>query len=134
MLGKLKTDELCPLHRRRDCCGRAEFCQPKQKRNGVWYPIRPGLWRANDGREKCSPAELRRRKNGMIQSHPFCEVCGQKFTDYDEIELGHRESMGMGGSRRNDAMPNLCLLHKSSNRAMGSMSVAEYIASGKGCQ
>jgi 5-methylcytosine-specific restriction endonuclease McrA len=133
---KLKPKEICPLHRRRDCCGRAEFnryAQPRHARKGIWIPVRPGLWRSEDGREKCSPRELRRRKDSLIQKNPVCEVCGRHFVDYDEIELGHRESKGIGGSRRNDALTNLCLLHMSSNRAMGSMSVADYIAAGKTC-
>lgn len=128
MLGKLRAKELCPLHRRRDCCGRAEFnrySQPKKK--GQWHPIRAGLWRSDDGREKCSPAELRRRKGDLIRKYPVCRACGLTFTDYDEIELAHIESKGMGGFKRDDSMGNLTLLHKAANRDQGSMELNVYL-------
>lgn len=84
-----------------------------------------------DGREVCSPAELRRRKNLLLHLGAKCAVCKCAFTDYSEVELGHRESKGLGGAKRDDRMENLCLLHVEANRDMGSMSLDDYLASGR---
>jgi 5-methylcytosine-specific restriction endonuclease McrA len=126
---KLRLQEVCPLHLRRDCCGRARMIRrPPRARKGIWVEVRYGLWRAADGREKCSPAELRWRKNQLIRTSPFCAACGEKFIDYGEIELAHRLSKGIGGGRHNDAMPNLALMHRDENREQGSRSLDAYLA------
>lgn len=130
MASRLKSKELCPLHRRRDCCGRAEFsryAQPKHASRGIWSPIGHGVMRAPDGREKCSPSALRRRKDELIRRDPTCIACGQQFSDYSEIELAHKESKGNGGFKRNDAAENLALMHKGANRAQGSMDLVTYM-------
>src|ERR1035441_4916737 len=128
---KLRLQEVCPLHRRRDCCGRLRFPRygrQRQARNGIWTPVHRGLWRSEDGREKCSPTELRWRKNQLIRTNPFCATCGEQFTDYDEIELAHRQSKGIGGGRHNDAMKNLVLMPLEETREQGSRSLDDYLA------
>ncbi len=128
---KLRAKELCPLHRRRDCCGRAEFqryAQRKHASKGIWSPVGHGVMRAPDGREKCSPAALRRRKDELIRRDPTCIACGQQFSCYSEIELAHIESKGNGGFKRNDARNNLALMHADENREQGSRSLEDYLA------
>jgi len=121
---KLGRNQLCPLHKRRDCCGRAEFVRyPKPKnlsRNGVTTDP--------DGREKCTPAVLRARKNMLLnRPHPTCAACGEEFTDYRDVELAHKESKGNGGFKHDDRWPNLCLMHLAENREQGSRSLADYL-------
>ncbi len=127
----LRPKELCPLHRRRDCCGRAEvhrYAQVKKQRHGIWVPVRSGLWRAADGREKASPRELRRRKDKMLRDGVPCAACGEIFLDYRDAELAHREGKGMGSGSRNDALSNLILLHARANADQGSMDLETYLA------
>jgi hypothetical protein len=128
---KLKPKQLCPLHRRRDCCGRAEFvpyAQVKKPGHGIWQPVSSGLWRAPDGREKASKAVLRRRKDSLLRQGVPCAACGNKFSDYREVELAHRVSCGAGGYKRNDAMSNLTLMCAAANRDQGSMDLEIYLA------
>lgn len=128
---KLKTKERCPLHGRRDCCGRSEFvryAQPRHDSERMWVKVRSGVHRAADGREKCSPAEMKRRKDRMLRENPVCGACGEGFKDYYDVELAHRESKGMGGGRHDDSLKNLYLMHARGNRAQGSRDLAEYLA------
>jgi len=55
-------------------------------------------------------------------------ACGSEFTDYRDVELAHRESKRMGGSRRDDRFSNLVLMHAVENREQGSRSLADYLA------
>jgi hypothetical protein len=55
-------------------------------------------------------------------------ACHEDFTDYNEVELGHRDSCGMNGSKRNDAWSNIGLIHAWTNRDQGSMSLDDYLA------
>ena len=129
---KLKTKELCPLHRRRDCCGRAEFvryAQVKKQGHGIWQPVSSGLWRAPDGREKASKAVLRRRKDAFLRQGVPCAACGVNFIDYRDVELAHRIQCGAGGFKRDDSVGNLTLLHVSTNRDQGSRNLDEYMDS-----
>lgn len=126
----LRPKELCPLHRRRDCCGRAEFArymQVKKPRHGIWVPVRSGLWRAADGREKRSPRELRRLKDDYLRKGIPCAACGQGFSDYRDAELAHRHGKGSGGAFRDDSPKNTTLLHAAANRAQGSMALDVYL-------
>jgi hypothetical protein len=126
---RLKEKEVCPLHRRMDCCGRTSNSHPLKDRNkhGIWQQIRPGLWRAPDGRERCSASLLKARKALLLKAWPFCHACKQKFEDYRDIELSHRTGKGMGGAFRNDAMDNLVLMHMAANRDQGSMDLDIYL-------
>lgn len=122
MNSRLKPRELCPLHRRRDCCGR-EPLKPKTPK----HPRRNGITYMADGREVCTPAVLKKRKFMMVAANPFCAGCGEKFEDYREVELGHKVSKGMGGGRRDDSWSNLVLLHRDENREQGSRTLADYL-------
>ena len=126
---RLKAKEICPLHRRMDCCGRTSNSRPLKDRNkhGIWQQIRPGLWRAPDGREKCSVSELRRRKNRLLNENPVCAACGKTFDDYRDVELSHKVSKGLGGSKHDDRIANLSLLHRNANRDQGSMDLDVYL-------
>lgn len=130
-MNKLKAKERCPLHGRRDCCGRAEFvryAQPKHVSERTWVKIAPGIYRVADGRERCSTSVLKRRKDTMLRNNPVCGACGEGFKDYYDVELAHRESKGIGGSRRDDSLKNLYLMHIRGNRAQGSRDLEEYLA------
>jgi hypothetical protein len=124
-MSNLRKNELCMLHKRRDCCGRAESVRYKKPQNRSIN----GVTKYPDGREKCSLAVLRARKNILLnRPHPVCAACGEEFTDYRDVELAHKESKGLGGSKHDDRWPNLCLMHKSENREQGSRSLADYLA------
>lgn len=128
---KLKAKERCPLHGRRDCCGRSEFhryAQPKHASEKTWVKITPGIYRSADGRERCSTSVLKRRKDRMLRENPVCGACGEGFKDYYDAELAHRESKGIGGSRRDDSPKNIYLMHTRGNRAQGSRDLDEYLA------
>ncbi len=130
MKTKLRRNERCPLHGRRDCCGRESRTKAKSEK----FQSRNGVTTMPDGREVCTPAVLRRRKDTLIRKHPYCAACEilnpeqAKFTDYDEIELAHKESKGFNGYKRDDSFSNICLMHKSENREQGSRSFEQYIA------
>lgn len=123
MNSRLKAGKVCPLHRRRDCCGRGPV-KPRISK----HPQRFGVTYMADGREVCTPAKLRERKDRLIQDHPMCAGCGERFTDYSEIELAHKVSKGANGGKRDDRWPNLCLMHKSENREQGSRTLDQYLA------
>lgn len=134
---RLREKEKCPIHNSRTCCGRERIGDkfpdhlryPKPVPNLKWKYIAPGVrWFRESGREVCSPAAMKVRKHQLLRADPTCFACGGKFTDYNEVELSHRISKGMGGSKRDDRMENLVLLHKSANRDQGSMDLDTYLA------
>lgn len=129
---KLKAKQMCPLHRRRDCCGRSEFNryrQPTHEKKGIWTRVVDGVMRAPDGREKCSPRELRRRKAWFIRNQPTCVACNRGFSVYDEIELAHKSGKGIGSGKRDDSWANLAgLMHADENREQGSRPLETYLA------
>lgn len=128
----LKPREVCPLHKRRDCCGRSEFHRYERTKHPAKYIlIAPGVKQYPDGRQECSPAALRKRKNRLIRENPVCAACDENFTAYDDIELAHKLSKGMGGYKRDDRWTNLCLMHKAENREQGSRSLEQYLADKK---
>jgi 5-methylcytosine-specific restriction endonuclease McrA len=98
-----------------------------RSKHGIWQFIRPGLWRAPDGREKCSASELRRRKNRLLNENPVCTACGRTFDDYRDVELSHKVSKGLGGSKHDDRILNLTLLHRNANRDQGSQDLETYL-------
>lgn len=122
----LKLGERCPLHRRKDCCGRTAVA--KVKVHSHKRLMSSGIWRIEDPthprgyREQCSPAVLRKRKARLVESqiNPYCWLCGESFTDYNEIELEHKQPKGMNGARRDDHWENLALAHHKCNSAKGS--------------
>jgi hypothetical protein len=100
-----------------------------------WEKIAPGVWKATDGsgREKCSPAELKRRKMHFFGAEPTCIACKVRVSYWQvqqgEVELAHRASQGLGGGKTNDSWENLAgLMHKGANRAQGGMPLETYLA------
>lgn len=126
---KLKPKEICPLHRRRDCCGRQEFHRYPRAFHAIKFNLgSDGTKKFPDGREVCPKSVMKRRKDMLIRQNPVCAGCGEKFTDYDEIELAHKESKGMGAAKRDDRWDNLCLMHREENQEQGSRSLDQYLA------
>jgi len=65
----------------------------------------------------------------MIRQAPICVACGQRFSDYSEIELAHCNGQGMNGWKRDDSPANLAgLMHADENREQGSRSLEDYLA------
>lgn len=80
----------------------------------------------NGYRELCNPAEKKRRKHAHIQAQEGkCLLCLEKFESYDEIELCHKESCGMGGSWRDDSLENTFAGHRRCNLQQGSRPFVE---------
>lgn len=106
---RLRKGERCPLHGKYACCGRSS------KGSHSLVTRRGPVTRIEDShhsrgyRELCTPSELRRRKHALLAKDPTCWLCGEKFTDYREIELEHKEPKGMGGARRDDHRDNLAI-------------------------
>lgn len=126
---KLRINERCPLHGRRDCCGRAEVSRYRKPVHALKFiMVAPGVKRFPDGREVCSKSALRHRKDKLIKADPVCAACGQTFTDYSDIELAHRKGKGSGGGKHDSRMSNLALLHARANREQGSMDLDIYLA------
>lgn len=130
---KLAPKAKCPIHNgRRDCCGRAEvhrYAQVKKSGHGIWEPIGPGRWRATDGsgRERFSKAAIRRRKDSLLRAGTLCAACGEKFSDYRDVELAHIHGKGLGGAFRDDGDRNTTLMHMKANRIQGGMDLAAYL-------
>lgn len=131
---KLRPNQMCPIHRRFDCCGRdADNAPPwRKKRPSSRYKERPGVRVVEDQfhprgfRLILSPAELRKHKHKLLADpvNHFCCYCKKSLTDFREIELCHIESKGMGSARRDDHPGNLTLGHTVCNRVNGSRRVA----------
>lgn len=120
----------CPLHPREKACGCLPAAKSPNRLRQVkigWLQVRIGVHRAPDGREKCSKAELARRKNKLLQDHPYCAACGKRFNFVWEAELGHIASKGMQGWKEDSRMSNLVLLHKAANWDQGSMDLEAYL-------
>lgn len=129
---KLTAKALCPIHRRRDCCGRSEvhrYSQAKKTTHGIWEDIGHGRSRARDGsgREKFSPAAKRRRKEKLLKLKTPCAACGVQFDDYREVELAHIHGKGLGGAFRDDGDRNTTLMCAKANRIQGGMDLAAYL-------
>lgn len=125
---RLKANELCPLLRSTKCSGRTVVntrLSKRQSRNCMM--VAPGVRRYPDGREVCSPAALKKRKDALIRQGEPCVFCDQPFADYREVDLCHRESKGSGGWRRDDSLSNVTLGHRVSNMECGSRSIEEYM-------
>lgn len=128
---KLKHKELCPIHRRRDCCGRdvvVRYPQSKSK----WETVRPGVRRIRDEharhldgyRYKLSPGEMRKIVAKKVQEQfGWCSICHCMLEDMREVVPDHIEPRGMNGSWRDDRPENIGAAHSSCNMEKGSKRV-----------
>lgn len=117
---KLRRNQLCPIHRSRFCCGRETMHKQPQ-------PIRPGVQRIEDPhhprgyRELRSPAEMRKLLNRkIVLQGKRCALCGDEFTDYNDIVPDHRSPRCMGGAWRDDHPDNIQAAHWWCNEEKGS--------------
>lgn len=111
-------------------CAQRE-ARPEKIKHDIWEQAGPGILRAPDGRERCTPAEMLRRKSILLQRawpNSLCAACNQPLESYEGTDLGYIESKGIGGGKHNDAMSNLCLEHRRCNLDQGSLSLADYKA------
>lgn len=122
---KLRKNEMCPIHKRRTCCGRTPTATDKKR--GSIYQVAPGVRRIPDSthprgyRELRSPAARRGMLNQkIVAQNRLCGICGEPFETYQEIELDHIEPKGMGSARRDDSWENTQATHKFCNREKGS--------------
>lgn len=119
----------CPIHdgsKTCDCHGESKSARPDPRKKGIWELVR-GVWTAPDGRQKKTPAQLRKRKIDLLEMHVYCQACQKGFDDYRQVELAHRSGKGNGGAFRDDSDANTTLLHFGANRAQGSMPLDVYI-------
>ncbi len=127
---KLRKDERCPIHGRRDCCGRKEEQRTPEQTKG-WTRIGPGVYKIADEhhprgyRIRRSKAAMRnflliqvRRQKGL------CFWCQKEFIDITEIVPDHREPRGAGGAWRDDHEDNIVAAHSSCNMEKGSKRIA----------
>lgn len=121
MKRKLKPGEKCPLHGSTVCA-----CHESRPPMKIYLVVRrvQDFTHPRGYRELCSPAELRRRKHALLAKDQTCWLCGKTFTDYNEIDLEHKEPKGMGGARRDDHRDNLALAHRECNLEKGSRRVS----------
>ena len=126
---KLKAKELCPIHRRRDCCGRAEFHRYAQgaHRTSKWESLGHGWSRLPDSdspdgyRYRLSASAMRRvvlRK--LREQNNCCGICGREFYDMSEVVPDHIQPKGSGGGRRDDHPRNIQAAHADCNIKKGS--------------
>ena len=131
----LKPKELCPLHRRRDCCGRSEVHGYVRKSHSKWEQLRTGWRRIPDAenprgfRYKLSPAAMKqvlaqkvREQNGR------CALGGEEFTDYSQVAPDHISPKGNGGFKADDHPDNIQAACWGHNGEKGSMSMDQWRA------
>jgi hypothetical protein len=118
MTSKLRKGERCPIHKSYFCCGRER--EPKKQLESVVRVMDDHHSRGY--REICSEPELRRRKDELLRKGEGCLYCTEPFDDYRAVELAHRNSKGMNGSKHDDHRENLGLAHRWCNRKNGSKS------------
>ena len=115
---RLRTHELCPIHKSHSCCGREPLPRPKLIRLGVQRIEDPHHPRGY--RELRSPAEMRKLLNRKFWSRArICAICHEEFTDYNDIVPDHRDPKGMGGAWRDDHPDNIQATHWWCNRTKG---------------
>lgn len=125
----LKANALCPIHRRRDCCGRSEVHRYIRKAHTKWETVRTGVRRIKDEhadhsdgfRYKLSPAEMRKVIDQKIREQwALCSICDQPLTDYNDVVPDHKKPKGLGGARRDDRAENIGAAHSNCNIEKGS--------------
>jgi hypothetical protein len=86
---RLRSNEVCPVHRSTSCCGREILPKPKLVRLGVQRVEDPHHPRGY--RELRSPAEMRKLLNRKVrQQAGICAICQEEFTDYNDVVPDHR--------------------------------------------
>jgi 5-methylcytosine-specific restriction endonuclease McrA len=122
---KLRSQEYCPIHKSRFCCGRTQGRKERESWIAVLRIEDPHHPRGYRERRSC--AEMKRllaRK--VVEQEMKCGICGEMFTDYREIVPDHIIPKGMGSASRDDHPDNIqaalrrCNLKKGSGRVPGS--------------
>ena len=107
---RLRSNEVCPIHRSVSCCGRDRIAKPKLIRLGVQRV--EDLHHPRGHREFRSPAEMRKLLNRKIREQAgICAICHEGFTDYNDVVPDHRNPKGMGGAWRDDHQDNIQAVH-----------------------
>lgn len=130
---KLRAKELCPIHHRRNCCGRPEVFRYVRKAHTKWEQVRPGVRRIRDEhadhpdgyRYKFSPAEMKKVLDRKIrEQNGMCAHCNEPFEDYCDVGPDHIKPKGAGGARADDREPNIRAVHHVCNSEKGSKRIA----------
>lgn len=80
---RLRTNEICPVHRSRFCCGREFNAKPRLIHFGVQRIEDPHHPRGY--RELRSHAEMRKLLNRkIVEQDRKCAICHEEFTDYND--------------------------------------------------
>lgn len=121
---KLSTNQLCPIHRRTDCCGRKTRTE---RRTRKYLMLEPGVRRIPDPhhprgyRELRSPSAMRRLVNQKVgEQQNVCPLCGKEFSDMREVGPDHVLPRGMNAGKRDDHPDNIQATHNLCNLAKGS--------------
>jgi hypothetical protein len=93
---RLRSNELCPIHKSLFCCGRELLPRPKLVRLGIQRIEDPHHPRGY--RELRAPGEMRKLLNRKVrQQGGICAICHEEFTDYNDIvpyaDIGIRNGM-----------------------------------------
>ena len=116
---RLRTKEICPIHKSVSCCGRETIAEPRLVRLGVQRVEDPHHPRGY--RELRSPAEIRKLMNRkIIEQKNICPICNEEFTRYSDIVPDHKNPKGMGGAWRDDHPDNIQATHFWCNEEKGS--------------
>jgi hypothetical protein len=126
---KLKANQFCPLHRRRNCCGREDVPRFTLRKAGKWEQVRVGVRRIKDEhsptgyRWKLSQSEKEKvilRK--LQQNGGICGICQGAIEDMSDVVPDHIEPKGMGGGFADDGEngSNLQPAHSECNMDKGS--------------
>jgi hypothetical protein len=116
---KLHKKERCPIHKSFFCCGRDRVAKKRRQVGGVQSIDDPHHPRGY--REIRSSAEMKKlltRK--IVEQDMRCGICGEPFTDCNDIVPDHIRSKGMGSSRRDDHLDNIQAAHRRCNLEKGS--------------
>ena len=107
---RLRTNELCPIHRSVSCCGREELVKPRLIPVGVQRIEDPHHLRGY--RELRSPGELLKLMNRkIVEQNNICPICNEEFTNYGDIVPDHKNPKEMGGAWRDDHPENIQATH-----------------------
>jgi hypothetical protein len=116
---RLRTNDICPVHHSRSCCGRELNAKPRLIHFGVQRI--EDLRHPRGYRELRSPAEMRRLLNRkIVDQDRKCAICREQFADYNDIVPDHKEPKGMGGAWRDDHPDNVQATHWWCNGKKGS--------------